>query len=219
MLRVLYPDEHQYTFNVEETFVEVGKAKDILPTKAYEKLISFVRVFPIKRGMCHITAYKVSLLLRDYGVLYCDGYYSVSNEKDRTYCHSFCKYEDKYFDPTYEFGAGWGTDWIVSYYSSRTYDPYEIRVFFVASTFYTTGFTGDEIITPATIEFEPSVTQSFENKCFMIDEDGYLRSIDNPSFTSTHTLERGSAALSFSFIASPDWPATLSASGFHRRLP
>lgn len=184
MKRVLHPDIYPFTFTNEERTVQVLPARDVLPKEAYTKLQKFVLAANIAKGMCHVSAYWVAHLLREYGVLYCDGYYLVSGD-DRMFCHSFCKYGDKYFDPTYEFGRGWGEKTVELYFCSRTYEPDEIKIYFATTTMMTNGLTGDYISTPTTVEFEADKDETGRNKFFMIDDDGYLQWMDNPYYSST----------------------------------
>lgn len=186
MARVLNPKDYPFSFNEEGFSITIEPAKEILPDEAYKKLMTYVRGATIKKGMCHIVAYEVSHLLEGYGVLFCDGYYSRQGGK--LYTHSFCKYDNRYFDPTVEFGLGFSPGITFTYYSSRTFEPKEILIYYVAASLIRdnrlVGF--DNIATPTTLEYcfgEPFYAIE-SPKRFLIDDDGYMQWIDNPTYIS-----------------------------------
>lgn len=181
MVRVLNPEGHPFTFQTEGFPVKVEPAKDVLPHEAFEELIAFTRVFPILMGQCHTNAFRVAQLLQSYGVLYCDGFYT--NADGETNLHSFCKYGERYFDPTVEFGLYSCGIYGYSYYSSRTFVANEILIYFATTTLMSFHLVGKTECSPSSLDYDFQEDDD-TRFCYMIDDDGYLRWVDNPYYAT-----------------------------------
>ena len=182
MLRVLYPEDYPFDYEDEGISVKIESAEDVLPPEAYQKLLHLKDDYPIQMGQCHMNAYRVSSCLESFGVLYCDGYYT--DVFGRALLHSFCKYNGRYFDPTVEFGYGSSGLSLFTYYSSRTFDPNEIKVFFATASYMDYHLKGRITSTPSTLDFDFQEDDDAPY-CYMIDDYGNLKWVDNPYRSSS----------------------------------
>lgn len=181
MLRVLNPQDYTFDFETENVSVIVEPAEQVLPPEAFHELLVLLDDFPMLMGQCHMNAFKVSSCLKSFGVLYCDGTYTDWSGK--TYYHSFCKYEGRYFDPTIEFGFLSPGICEYSYFSSRVFDPHEIHVYFATSSLMNFHFQGSITSTPTTLDFDFQEGDEAPF-CQLIDDSGCYKWVDNPYYST-----------------------------------
>lgn len=170
---ITHPFDYAFEFKKGEGCVRVDSAYEVLPEAAQRELRAFLnQVYCVEKGSCHKTAVEVGLLLEKYGVEVVDGYYKLIDD-DITYRHSFCKYNERYFDPTIEEYYGFKKTKGFSYISERVFSPHEIRVFQFACAYLETKQPLQKVFVCSTLgenKYSPERTPEY-----MIDNEGFLQ--------------------------------------------
>ena len=166
------PFEHVFVFEEGKGNVSVDSAYSILPLKAKADLKKFLdNFYTVEPKSCHKTACHVGKLLEKYGVIVCNGYYK-RKDSNLWYKHSFCKYQDKYFDSTIE--TLWGEKELQSfeYESVREFNPSEFWLYCNAC-----GYNESNIL--GMVFYDSSLGYNQRNNAdeepeYVIDNNGYL---------------------------------------------
>lgn len=165
------PFDSAFEFANGEGLVSVESTYDVLPIEAQRELKHFLEeMYQVKVGSCHETAVRIGCLLEKYGVIVVDGYYTY--EDGITYLHTFCKYRNRYFDPTIESVFGYKETKRFSYESVREFAPHEMRLYYQACGYDQSNNLNYAYWT-SSIGVNPR-NRNDEKSEYLIDDDGFL---------------------------------------------
>lgn len=136
--RIINPLNAKFNFVEDKKSVKIERARDVLPFNAYNNLLRYHHNHPIQKRSCHQTACEVAYRLKDFGVEVCDGFY-CEKSSGNIYAHTFCKLNDRYFDPTIEFAYSYLSTARFEYFSERIYKPKEFLLIQFAIGYLTSG--------------------------------------------------------------------------------
>ncbi len=170
---ITHPYDFAFEFSKGDGIVNVESAYEVLPMNAQKELHHFLtKEYIVEPRTCHKTAVRVGLKLEKYGVEVVDGYYVFLPDGD-IHNHSFCKYKDRYFDPTIE--AVFGREGIkhFEYISERVFSPHEMYLYQNSCGYAAFGEIDD-------IYWVPTLRRHKDDKGkkespFVMDEEGFLQ--------------------------------------------
>ncbi len=171
---ITHPYDFAFEFSKGAGIVNVESVKEVLPNNIQKELRHYLsEEYIVKPCSCHETAVRVGLKLEKYGVEVVDGYY-VFLQRDEIHNHTFCKYNDKYFDPTIEEVFGSEGIQQFQYISERVFSPHEMFLYQNSCGYAAFGeFSG--IYWLPTLRRHKDEIGIIEESPFVMDEEGFLQ--------------------------------------------
>lgn len=171
---ITHPYDFAFEFSKGDGVVNVESVKVVLPKDVQKELRRFLsEEYIVEPRSCHQTAVRVGMQLEKYGVEVVDGYY-VFLENEEIHNHTFCKYKDKYFDPTIEEVFGIEGIQQFQYFSERVFSPHEMYLYQNSCGYAAFGEFSGIYWLPTLRRHKDEV--GIEESPFVMDEEGFLQS-------------------------------------------